>query len=105
MQVSNIAQFEKSLLDNIRAFFKNLHEILYEMENRKTSEIEEMLRTLFGTKISVDEVTLLEDVGVKHKETLQQLMHKNKFVFIVKEYQNKLNSYLKEVETINAQAT
>lgn len=40
------------------------------MENRKTSEIEEMLRTLFGTKISVDEVTLLEDVGVKHKETL-----------------------------------
>ena len=32
-------------------------------------------------------------------------MSKNKFVYIVKEYQNKLNSYLKEIETINSQAS
>jgi len=48
-----------------------LHEILYELENKKTTEIEEMLKTLFGTKISVDEVMLLEDIGLKHKEMLQ----------------------------------
>lgn len=32
-------------------------------------------------------------------------MSKNKFVYIVKEYQNKLNTYLREIETINAQAS
>jgi hypothetical protein len=63
IQLSNIAQFEKSLMDTIRIFFKSMHEILYDLENKKTAEIEEMLKQLFGQRISVDEVVLLEGVG------------------------------------------
>jgi hypothetical protein len=46
----------------------------------------------------------LEGVGHKHQDTLQSLLYKNKFVYIVKEYQNKLNTYLRDIETINNQA-
>ena len=71
VQVSNIAQFEKSLFDSIRSFFKRVHEILYELENKKTAEVEELLKQVFGMRISVDEVQLLEGVGQKHHEAMQ----------------------------------
>eukprot|EP00347_Sterkiella_histriomuscorum_P006209 403353644 len=105
IQASNIAQFEKSLMDSIRSYFKRIHEILYELENKKTGEVEDLLKQIFGMRISVDEVLSLEGIGQKHQEQLQNLISKNKFVYIVKEYQNKLNSYLKEIETINTQAS
>jgi hypothetical protein len=50
-------------MDTIRIFFKTMHEILYDLENKKTAEIEDMLKQLFGQRISVDEVVLLEGVG------------------------------------------
>lgn len=50
-------------MDAIRAFFKSIHEILYDLENKKTVEIQEMLKSLFGMRISVDEVLLLEGLG------------------------------------------
>lgn len=37
-------------------------------------------------RISVDEVISLEGIGQKHQEALQNLIQKNKFVYIVKEY-------------------
>ena len=101
VEVSKMGQFEKSLMDSIRAYFKRVHEILYDLENQKTEEVQSLLRNVFGTRISVDEVISLEGIGQKHAETLQGLIQKNKFVYIVKEYQNKLNAYLKEIETIN----
>jgi len=40
-----------------------VHEVLYDLENKKTAEIEDILKQLFGIRISVDEVILLEGVG------------------------------------------
>jgi len=50
-------------LDSIRGYFKRVHEILYELENKKTAEVEDLLKNVFGMRISVDEVMSLEGVG------------------------------------------
>lgn len=50
-------------MDSIRSYFKRIHEILYELENKKTAEVEELLKQVFGMRISVDDVISLEGIG------------------------------------------
>jgi hypothetical protein len=39
----------------IRRLFKKVHEILYEMENKRSKQIDNMLFEKFGQRISIEE--------------------------------------------------
>lgn len=66
--------------------FKKVHELLYELERRKTEEIGTLLTDVFGFRVNTEELQMLLGLGQKHQERMQQMMQKNKFVHIAKEH-------------------
>ena len=86
IEASNISEFERTVFDSMRTYFKRVHELLYEAENKRTQEIEEVFRAVFGGKrVNLEEIRLLQGVGEKHGEVVGALIGRNRFVEAVKE--------------------
>lgn len=66
MEVSNVASFQAKLKEQLRQFFRFMHEHLQEIEGKKINEINEMFQTAFNAKVDITEVKTILSVGIKH---------------------------------------
>ena len=99
---SNLAVFEKDLFGKLRALFKRIHEMLYDLEAQKQREIESILHKIYGLKIRIEDFNYLKGVGQIYKTNLDEHIENGNFFSIVNEFEKKVQNYLKEVDSLNS---
>ena len=59
VEISKITQYENELLTMVRRLFKRIHEVLYEIEDKKKKQIDKMLFERFGQRVNLEEIKSL----------------------------------------------
>ena len=81
--------------DSLTEFFKNVHDILYDIEGRKLQEVDEKIKEAFGRNLNFDELQRTIKVLKEKAEKVKKRVDKDEFQKIVSkkdEYQELINN-------------
>jgi hypothetical protein len=91
---SPLKQKQQEVHNSLTDFFKNMHEMLYEIENQKLAEVDQAVKEAFGRNLNVDEMQRTYKVLKDKYDKVKKRNDKDEFNKVVSkkdEYQEIIN--------------